>query len=56
MLECDVLWEYRQIQSFEYEKKHGKPMPRMIYDDSFDEYLDSIGVTKEAIAAAKDGR
>jgi hypothetical protein len=54
MLEADVLYEYRQIQAFEYEKKHGKSMPQETqYDDSYEQWQEEMGLTKEAIAQAK---
>lgn len=53
-----MIWEYRQIQAFEYEKKTGKPMPAQeeMYDDSYEDWQEEIGLTKEAIEAAKNGR
>jgi hypothetical protein len=54
MLEADVLYEYRQIQAFEYEKKHGKSMPQETqYDDSYEQWQEEMGLTKEAIAQAR---
>jgi len=56
MLEADVMYEYRQIQAFEYEKKTGKPLPAQeeMHDDSYEAWQEKIGLTKDAIEAAKN--
>lgn len=51
MTEAQVIWEYRQIQAWNEEAKTGKPSEgqqgQTMYDDSYGEYLRSLGVTPE---------
>ena len=46
MTTADIVWEYRQIASFEYERKTGKPYSedKFVHDASFDNWLREQGV------------
>lgn len=46
MTPADIVWEYRQIASFEYERATGKPYSedKFVHDSSFDDWLKEQGI------------